>query len=137
MGALPPSFATAASNQSVDFPALPPQVIAVAPTGTTPSETAMSWSTQPTVATLVGSLVIVVSPKVCLMVTGKAPCSAAPWDAAPDVAPAEVEPELVEPAPEPQAARVRAEVSVAEVSTSRERRVRGTRGPIVGKARLS
>ena len=36
----------------------------------------MSWSVQPTVATRVGSFSMVVSPKACLMVTGKASASA-------------------------------------------------------------
>src|SRR5688572_20762196 len=71
-GASAPASSTAASNQSVEPASLPPQVILVAPTGTTPSATAWSWSVQPRVATRVGSDSIVVSPSACSMVTGKA-----------------------------------------------------------------
>ena len=62
-GASAPIFFTAASNQSEEPLALPPQVSLVAPTGTTPSATAWSWSLQPSVATRVGALSMVVSPK--------------------------------------------------------------------------
>ncbi len=55
---------------------MPPQVILVAPTGTTPRASAWSWSVQPRVATRVGSSSMVVSPKACSIVTGKASASA-------------------------------------------------------------
>ena len=55
---------------------MPPHVILVAPTGTTPSASAWSWSVQPRVATRVGSDSIVVSPSACSMVTGNASASA-------------------------------------------------------------
>ena len=75
-GASAPASSTAASNHSVEPASLPPQVIFVAPTGTTPSARAWSWSVQPRVATRVGSDSMVVSPKACSMVTGKASASA-------------------------------------------------------------
>ena len=55
---------------------LPPQVSLVAPTGTTPRASAWSWSLQPRVATRFGSFSMVVLPKACSMVTGKASASA-------------------------------------------------------------
>ncbi len=74
-GASPPTSASSASNQSEEPSSLPPQVSLVAPTGTTPRASALSWSVQPRVATRLGSDSIVVSPKACSMVTGKAPSS--------------------------------------------------------------
>ena len=74
-GASAPSSSTSASNQSEEPASLPPQVSLVAPTGTTPSASALSWSVQPRVATRVGSSSIVVSPNACSMVTGKASAS--------------------------------------------------------------
>ena len=59
---------------------MPPQVSFVAATGTTPSASALSWSVQPRVATRCGSSSMVVSPKACSMVTGKASASTSVCD---------------------------------------------------------
>ena len=74
-GASAPGSSISASNQSLEPPALPPQVSLVDATGTTPRASALSWSVQPSVATRCGSSSIVVSPKACSMVTGKASAS--------------------------------------------------------------
>ena len=115
-----PSAVTASSNQSVDPLALPPQVIFVAPTGTTPSDATTSASLQPSVATRVGALSIVVVPCTWVTVTGKAAASPA---AAAEVAP----PPPVGPVA--QAARIRASAGAAASRWRRDGiRTSGTRG---------
>ena len=67
-----PSFSSAASFQGVEPLSLPPHSFLGTPTGTTPRAIATSSLTQETVTTRLGCSLMVVSPKTCLMVTGKA-----------------------------------------------------------------
>src|SRR3954447_4895915 len=48
------------------------------PTGTTPRAISVSWSVSPRQTTRAGAFSIVVSPYLCLIVTGKAPSSGPP-----------------------------------------------------------
>ena len=66
-----PSFSSAASFHGVEPLLLPPHSFLGTPTGTTPSAMATSSLTQDTVTTRLGCSLMVVSPKTCLMVTGK------------------------------------------------------------------
>src|SRR6476620_2630385 len=67
-----PSFASAASFHGVEPLSLPPHSFLGTPTGTTPRAMATSSLTQETVTTRLGCSLMVVSPKRCLTVTGKA-----------------------------------------------------------------
>ena len=86
---------------------LPPQVSLVAPTGTTPRARAWSWSLQPRVATRFGSFSMVVSPKACSIVTGKASASALV------LALADLLSESVEPVEQPVRARAPTAAAIA------------------------
>ena len=72
-----PSFSSAASFHGVEPLSLPPHSFLGTPTGTTPRAMATSSLTQETVTTRLGCSLMVVSPKTCLMVTGK--CELSGW----------------------------------------------------------
>src|SRR4249919_475148 len=67
-----PSFSSAASFHGVEPLSLPPHSFLGTPTGTTPRAIATSSLTQETVTTRLGCSLMVVSPKRCLTVIGKA-----------------------------------------------------------------
>src|SRR5262249_38518781 len=102
---------------------LPPQLILVTPTGTTPRASRLSGSLVPRVTTRLGSLSIVVEPKVWSMVTGNAASSTAvvAAGASASVARSSVEP-VLQPATRPVVARPR----TGATSRRRGRTVRGT-----------
>src|SRR6478735_8282547 len=90
------------------------------PTGTMPSAIRVSWSVRPTQTTRSGAFSIVVSPYLCLMVTGKAPSSVpgAPAPSAPEPGP--LPPESLSL---PQAARTGATARTDRPARKRRREV--------------